>query len=119
MNLQSMTYNNVLDLLEGNTYDDVVSGMPIEVRDRAVSIQKDLLERYNEVEGRIYRYYDNLIEACALWEDPQDRKGKAIWIIKNIPLKYRGLVFCILSGKEPFIWKFIRKHFVKGNKVGG
>lgn len=99
--LQATTYNNVLDLLEGNTYDDVVSGMPVEVRDKAVSIQKDLLERYNEIEGQVYRYYDRLPSG--------DRKTKAIWITENVPLEYRGLVFCLLSGKKPFIWKVIRK----------
>lgn len=107
--LQATTYNNVLDLLEGNTYDDVVSGMPVEVRDKAVSIQKDLLERYNEVEGRIYRYYSSVPQG--------DKKVRAMWITEQVPLEYRGLVFCLLSGKEPFIWKFIRKHLKEEKDV--
>lgn len=106
--LQATTYNNVLDLLEGNTYDDVVGGMPVEVRDKAVSIQKDLLEKYNDVEGRVYRYHSSI--------PPGDRKARAIWITEHVPLEYRGMVFCLLGGKEPFIWKFIRKHYIKGGK---
>lgn len=99
--LQSTTYNNVLDLLEGGTYDDVLSGTPIEVKDKAESIKKDLLERYNTVEKEIYQFHNRLPSG--------NRKEKAIWINKNVPQEYKGLLFCLLSGKEPFIWKVIRK----------
>ena len=99
--ISSITYNNILELLEEGQYDDVISKVPPEIRPEADKIKNELLDRYNKIEEEIYRLYSKIPDGT--------QKEKAIWINRNVPVEYKGLVFCLLNKKEYNIWKLIKK----------
>lgn len=107
--LVRVTVNNILDLLEGNVYDDSVSPLPDFIKEKAEIIKIDLLAKYNQVETQIYQWFNRLPDGS--------EKDKAIWISKNIPIDSRGLMFSLMRNREPLIWKFIRKNLVEQGEL--
>jgi len=99
--ITAITYNNIIELLEKNQYDDVISEIPIEIRPEADNIKNELINKYNEIETEVYNLYSKVPNGT--------QKEKAIWINQNVPVKYKGLVFCLVNRKNFNIWKFIRK----------
>lgn len=99
--ISAVTVKNILDLLEGGTYDDAVFSLPPEVKLKANQIRDDLIQKYIGIEKEIYKWYQKIPSGS--------RKKQAAWMNGNIPADLRGLVFILLDGKSPFIWKPLRK----------
>jgi len=106
---QSITFNNILNLVVTNRYDDIISNLPAELRAEAGKIKDEIMSKYDEIYNEALKYFEELPAGS--------RKTKALWIQKNVPPDLRAILFLMLSSKDisQIIFKRVKDEHLREN----
>jgi len=91
--------------LRAGTYAEFAMKLPDEFYAMVEEMRYSIEEEYETIEGQAW-YWHWAVSA----EVPDGtRKDAALWVQKNVPSQYRGLVFSLMDGKDinDSIWKMV------------
>ena len=105
---RASSINVVIKSIADNTFDDLISKVPEQLRNRVSFIRKLLLDFVVEKENSILDYYNKAPKDC--------RKDFMTWVDKNVPKNYSGFVKNKFLGKEYNLLKR-RGGYIRFNKI--